>query len=459
MLQSLHPEGDPGPDENGFLVVRLKAGAIKNRKGDLGEAAREANLGELDRCMGSFKLSGKRLITSIEPGKLEQLEQVPYEDDPAPKQSLSAYWRLDARQLTAPLDEVETALRSLPEVELVYREKTATDPVTPDDTHAELEGFLNPATAGVDARWAWTQPNGDGAGMHVIDLEQGWLRGHEDLPPYTLVYGDNRDGAGTYVGNHGAAVLGIVAGVDNDKGIIGLAPQASVRVASHWSAAAGPEHVADALMAAVTATPRPHVVLIEVQIGANPRLPAEADPATLAAIRCAVAHGIIVVEAAGNSHFNLDTWVDAEGKRRLDRESEDFVDSGAIMAGAGLSTPPHNRHFWSNYGSRVDCYAWGDSIVTAGYGDLGGSGSTSYTRSFDQTSGASAIIAGCTVLLQGLYRASTEDLLRPRKMRALLSNPSTGTPQGPDRAGHIGVMPNLRKIVERVLKVDQRGAA
>ena len=453
------PRSELLPDESGYLIVRFKTGAIRNRIADLAGAARMAGLNELGRFLGSSRLHGMRLVTSVGPDALEYMEQEPYPGGPGPRPRLSSYWRLDARDSAVPLDEVMARLRLLPEVDLVYQEKTASDPVTPDDTHASLEGFLNPSTAGVDARWVWTQPNGDGTGTHLIDLEQGWLRGHEDLPPYSLVFGDNRDGVGGYVGNHGAAVLGVVAGTDNAKGVIGIAPGASVRVASHWNAMAGSMHVADALMAAVVAEPRPHVVLLEVQIGTSPHYPVETDPATLEAIRCAVAHGITVVEAAGNGRANLDEFTDAEGKRRLDRDSVDFLDSGAILVGAGLSIPPHNRWFWSNHGSRVDCYAWGDSIVTAGYGDLAGVGRHSYTRLFDGTSGASAIIAGCALLLQGLHLGSDGTPLSPAELRQLLSSASTGTPQGRDVKGHIGVMPDLRQIVERMRMMASNSAA
>jgi hypothetical protein len=52
-----------------------------------------------------------------------------------------------------------------------------------------------------------------------------------------LIFNDNHDGTGGYVGNHGAAVLGEVAGVDNTRGIIGVAPNvASVRTVSWWKA-------------------------------------------------------------------------------------------------------------------------------------------------------------------------------------------------------------------------------
>jgi len=444
--------GDPPPDDTGFLIVRFKANSLDARHGDLVAAGKQAGFEALIQTLDAFKLSSRPLITSIKPDQLELIEKAAVGGELPPLRSLSDYWRLDARHAPQRVEEIEAALRRLPEVELVYREKTASDPVNAaNDVYAASENFLDAAPTGVDARWVWTQPNGDGTGMHFIDLEQGWLLGHADLPSPTLIFNDNRDGVGGYVGNHGAAVLGEVAGVDNTQGIIGIAPNvASVRTVSHWNTATGQLHVADALLAAVAATPRPHVVLIEVQIGAA-LLPVETDPANFDAIRIAVANGIIVVEAGGNGNNDLDAWTDAMGKHRLNRANADFLDSGAILVGAANATLPHDRASFSNYGSRVDCYAWGDSIVSAGYGDLAGSGNTSYTATFGGTSGASPIITGSGLLLQGLYAASTGTLLSPLQMRVLLSNPTTGTAQGGGIAGNIGVMPNLRSIVQNTL--------
>jgi len=212
-------------------------------------------------------------------------------------------------------------------------------------------------------------------------------------------------------------------------------------------------HVADALIAAISAVPRPHVVLIEVELGVA-ALPVETDPAVLKAIRLAVGNGVIVVEAGGNGGNDLDSWTDAMGKHRLNRNSADFVDSGAILVGAGTAAYPHERSIWpngdeSNYGSRFDCYAWGDSIVTCGYGNLAGSRNNSYMSRFGGTSGASAIIAGAALLIQGMHLATTQTLLSPLQMRTLLSAPALGTTQGTVVPGHIGVMPNLRAIVEK----------
>jgi hypothetical protein len=187
-----------------------------------------------------------------------------------------------------------------------------------------------------------------------------------------------------------------------------------------------------------------------VQIG-GALLPVETDPANFDAIRIAVASGVIVVEAGGNGNNDLDAWTDAMGRHRLNRASMDFQDSGAILVGAANAALPHDRASFSNYGSRVDCYAWGDSIVSAGYGDLAGAGNNSYTSTFGGTSGASPIITGSALLLQGMYSVLAGTLLSPQQMRVLLSNPATGTAQGGGVAGHIGVMPNLRSIVQDTL--------
>jgi len=124
------------------------------------------------------------------------------------------------------------------------------------------------------------------------------------------------------------------------------------------------------------------------------------------------------------------------------------------MVGASESALPHNRWAYSNYGSRIDCYGWGENIVTCGYGDLddgGGDDDQTYTEVFGGTSGASPMITGAALILQGKYEATTGTRLSPLQMRSLLSNPATGTDQGPDTAGYISVMPDLRAIIEDTL--------
>src|SRR5262249_32900644 len=188
---------DPPPDDSGFLIIRFKLGALGSKKTELAAAAKESSLHALADVLTAGELRAQPLITSLNRAELEKLEQEAMQGDTPPLRSLTSYWRLDARHVGSKLEEIEAALRRMPEIELVYREKTPSDPVNPgDDTYSGSESFLDAAPTGIDARWVWTQPNGDGAGMRFIDLEQGWLLGHEDLPSPTLIFNDNHDGTG-----------------------------------------------------------------------------------------------------------------------------------------------------------------------------------------------------------------------------------------------------------------------
>lgn len=451
---------------SGFIIIRLLERYAYFASDKLQDLAKKHQLTRLLSVLETSKPQNiRRNVKSVSVKKLRELEENARRSEFPPLHSLAACWRLDYRNYEGNLDELVEKFQELQEVDLAYKEMSVSDPVinAGDDTFAAQQGYLDAAPDGIDARWAWTQPNGEGAGVGFIDLEQGWIPTHEDLAAAapTLVFNDNRDGVGTYIGDHGTAVLGEVVGVDNNLGVVGIAPSVSyVRMVSHFEAASGTAlHVADAIVAAITNMSAGDVLLLEVQRGSG--LPTETDSADFDAIRLAVANGIVVVEAAGNGNNNLDTWTTG-GLDILDRGSVNFTDSGAIMVGAALSPLPHNRAGFSSFGSRVDCYAWGENVVTSGYanrnpagGSLGNDATASrdddYTSEFNGTSSASPIVVGAALILQGMYKADVASVLSPLQMRSLLSNPATGTAQGGGVAGNIGVMPNLRAIIEDTL--------
>ncbi len=454
-----------GPEQyTGFIIVRLSPQLPAVECGDLMDLARKLHLQALSALLDHFDLSSsRRVIKSLSPEKILRLEREAAQSELPPLHSLTSYWRIDVRHRPGNVDEILKRLNELVEIDWSYPELLGSDPAVndADDTYAAGQDYLDAAPTGIDARWAWTQANGEGAGVAFVDMEQGWFPNHEDLVAKspTLIYGDNRDGVGTYKGNHGAAVLGQVVGVDNTLGVVGAAPGVtSVRMVSHYDAATDTAlHVADAIVAATVAMSPGDVLLLEVQRSYKPT---EIDDADFDAIRLAVAHGIIVVEAAGNGNSDLDAYTNGAGDRILNRTHADFRESGAIMVGSAVSTVPHDRYVscgvgcGSNYGTRIDCYGWGEDITTAGYGDLdAGTGDNStYTDTFGGTSGASPMIVGAALILQGMYHATTGGFrLSPLQMRALLSNPATGTPQGGGVAGNISVMPNLRAIISNVL--------
>jgi len=63
----------------------------------------------------------------------------------------------------------------------------------------------------------------------------------------------------------------------------------------------------------------------------------------------------------------------------------------------------HQRWLRSNYGSRVDCYAWGEGVFTTTSDTNGQAPATNlYRDDFGNTSAATAIIAGVALSVQGM---------------------------------------------------------
>jgi hypothetical protein len=323
--------------------------------------------------------------------------------------------------------------------------------------------YLGPAPDGIDAEFAWTKPGGDGQGVDLkfVDVEQGWNLMHEDLPrDIQLIHGVNQ---GDFA--HGTAVLGIVVANDNDKGCVGIIPHLRTKmVSSIWpdSHASFPDWY-NAILAAINNLDLGDVLLLELQVDAEGyyptrlggqeglaryvRLPVEVEYPLFDLIQTATARGIVVVEAAGNGELDLDAF-DPYAAPHWGK------DSGAIMVAAALvpaARSSYSRLTESNYGSRIDCYAWGREICTLYDEDE----PQKYVSDFGYTSGAAAIIAGAALAVQGFAKANRNRTLSPAELRRILSDPTTGTISANStatkpNADRIGVMPDLRKIIDNL---------
>lgn len=385
---------------------------------------------------------------------------------------MSRFYHVDAPEER--LDELAERLINDPSIEAAYVKPgaepaqlndmiaTAMDapPATPDFT--PRQGYLNAAPGGIDARYAWTRPGGLGTGVRVIDIEGAWRFSHEDLIVNQGGVIGGAQSTDLLWRNHGTAVAGEIGGDRNSFGVTGIAPDANIRAVSIFGglgSAAAIRLAADSLSAG-------DIILIELQrtgpLGAY--IAIEWWPDDLAAIRYAVAKGVIVVEAAGNGAQNLDNPA-------YDNPQSGFptswrnpyrrnpVDSGAIVVGAGAPPsgnfgPDRSRLDFSNYGSMIDAQGWGREVVTAGYGDLQGGSNEDlwYTAQFSGTSSASPIVVGAIACVQGVRRAAGQPLRTPPQMRSDLRN--TGTPQqaGPSAplSQRIGNRPNLRQLIPPV---------
>jgi subtilisin family serine protease len=97
----------------------------------------------------------------------------------------------------------------------------------------------------------------------------------------------------------------------------------------------------------------------------------------------------------------------------------------------------------------VDVHAWGEKVVTLGYGDLSAAGENrAYTATFSGTSSAAPIVVGAVADLQGIAHAVGKGALEPRALRELLR--ATGTPQAPGTQ-RIGSQPDLRTAIPALL--------
>lgn len=474
----------PGQYFTGSLIIRLAADLTGLRSRSLLEDVARAAVPGLGALLTELEIkSAQRLVTVIDLDTLLELERHAADGPLLPQHSLASYWRIDVAHRPEDLREIVEAFSKLPEVDDAYMDIHVVPASVGafNDPRAASQGYLRPAPEGIDAGWAWGQASGDGRGVGFADVEEGWNLNHEDLiaSAPTLASGINRSvpiGNPPYsplmivnpnflAWNHGTGALGVVTGRDNSVGVVGIAPAAGpIRVASVWDGST-PGHVVDALVALMGQLSAGDVVMLELQTargnvsGWPNNHPIEIKDAERDAIRLAVsARNLVVIAAAGNGGVDLDTYVSPQGisagKRVLDRSSPDFQDSGTIVVGAATSTVPHRRmdtmENKSNFGSRVDCYAWGENVTTCGAAiipELDVHANQWYRTDYNATSAATPIIAGAATLLQGMHKASTGVPLTGLQMRALLSDPSYGTAPSPSiAAAKIGVMPDLRKL-------------
>jgi serine protease len=443
------------------VVIRFQQGFDSRRHDDAVGYLRQrdpAILKRLESAFGAIRI--EPVFSEKTRGKLPQLQRLAVERDPSYDPSdLTAFHYVEAENADDLMALAKT-LAASPAIRSADVEIPGPDPLVNDmdDPLSANQTYLDAAPGGLDARYAWTFTGGDGAGQRVIDIEQGWTFNHEDLTSHgiTQLNGVLVDTSRA----HGTAVLGELCAIDNALGCTGFAPN----IASVFVASRNPS-LANSIVDVLDSLDFGDVMLLETQDGVPGTVPimygpSEVVEAVREACRLATALGIIVVAAGGNGTSggsapatNLDTFADAGGSLVLFRNAAnpDFFDSGAIIVAAATSAAPHTRLDYSTHGRRIDCYAWGHNVTTCSSNPMGAT--SLYRNDFGGTSGASPMVAGAALCVQGIYQAATGGRLSPRQMRRILSDPEFNTPRAPSEATAIGVMPNLRSIIDNVLSI------
>ena len=256
---------------------------------------------------------------------------------------------------------------------------------------------------------AWAKP-ASGNGVVIADIDWGFDLTHRDLSHTELSRNVIRNSSNVADGNllwHGNGVLGLAGAAANERGMAGVAFNATL-----WAIQAGTGAINRPVVdhefwvnaiEFVRETPASgrKVIILELQTAgySNPEMILSLRREIAAAIN----DGIVVCLPAGNGNPSGDAGLDDFGNL--------IEDTGAIVVGATRFDPERNIRAGSNGGPRVTVYAPGDSDS-----DLTCGLRNEYRDNFGGTSGATAKVAGVVALM--LERNNS---LTPLQVREILA--------------------------------------
>jgi hypothetical protein len=302
---------------------------------------------------------------------------------------------------------------------------------------------------------------GVGREVTVCVVDAGYWKDHPNLPgePQVRYLIDPEEGDASE--DHGTRVLGVLVAKPSED-VTGIVPGARIVMSCTMLAcpdpppSGAPNLPLDAKLALCAidraldsgVLERGDVLLVELETkdpdDANaPKLPMEHHEDIAECFRQATSLGITVVEPAGNGQTNVDPVVPPQ--------SNGQGESKAIMVGAGTSpsSPPARAPISvTNYGTRVDCQAWGDCIRTLREPTT--DKPSQIETNFGYTSGASAIIAGIVAQIQSIHKDAHGVFLDPLVIRDLLREVSLGLAQPTPVTKKIGPQPDLMRILRKL---------
>ncbi len=352
-------------------------------------------------------------------------------------------------------------------------------------------------SGGLNALAAWSAGT-HGENVYLVDNESGMNFDHADFQPLQKIAWAN-GGNFLYAPDcapgfpeelpdcdswiaHGTAVGGILMAKDNGHGVTGFAPSANYLMASMASSVDGDLRIStdghDEVNSDSDNDLEPGSVwVIEVglpgkytNLNCTPEwdaaceyggVPVELWPDVYDAIQQATAYGVTVIEAGGNGQMNLNnpdlytgSWTFAHNMAT--------DDAGAIMVGASEGAN-ENKISFSNCGTRVNSFAWGQGVVTTGYpyGPYAWNGTSSpkppntdpnayFVDMFGGTSSAAAMVGGAAALVQSYARniLGHKRYLMPLKMREIIVG--SGVTQKDTSGCNIGKQPRIDVALQQV---------
>src|SRR5262245_51242559 len=152
-----------------------------------------------------------RRLFSLSEQKLEEVQAIGESRSSHMLPGLHMWFQITLKPGTNAADYIED-MKRLSGVEIVEPALLPSLPpaITPNFTGEQ--GYLDTATDGIDARFAWTVPGGSGTGVKLYDIEYSWNQTHEDLSKANgilLLLNPGDSAVDPFSdNNHGTAVLG-----------------------------------------------------------------------------------------------------------------------------------------------------------------------------------------------------------------------------------------------------------
>lgn len=310
-------------------------------------------------------------------------------------------------------------LRELPELHQAVAIPEIGPPAGPltEPFAGNSDQVVNPCSQCLTNQWylfrcdvpqSWSQ-HVSGNGVVIADIDWGFNINHDDLrlrTDETINRNMFLDSTNPHVvsngnmGHHGTAVLGLAGATINDKGMAGIAFDATL-----WAIQAGADTKEDhgLWVAAINyvrsiQTTSRKVIILEIQTKGCSNI--EMIPTINQEIILAIADKIVVCVPAGNGNASGDAGTGDDGKS--------IPVTGSILVGATRYDPLINEISNSNGGNRVVVYAPGDTTHDLTCGFL----HDEYVEGFGGTSGATAKVAGVAALMLEKNGTLTHEKIR-----------------------------------------------
>jgi serine protease len=216
-----------------FVDVKFREGSVVRLRAGRWTGLSSAASAQLASVLQRYPIVDVKPLFTVPEQKLNDLRGNGMRRTGKAVPDLNLWFRFHLKSGT----DADGFIRAMRGVSLVEKVEAAAlpspPPVTPN--FQGNQGYLNAATDGIDALYAWTLTGGTGSSVRIADVEYSWNQTHEDLSKVHglafLLNGGDSSVDPFADNNHGTAVLGEIISDNNGIGVTGISYGANIALA------------------------------------------------------------------------------------------------------------------------------------------------------------------------------------------------------------------------------------